>query len=77
MKEKFMDTYQTTYTNLLVQEIKATPEEYLPALLSIVRIFRDTITLKPAEDSFRQGWKEAMSGETMPIDELWADIDDE
>ncbi len=50
-----MDTYQTKYTKLLVQEIKATPEEYLPALLSIVRIFRDTITLKSAEDSFRQG----------------------
>jgi len=72
-----MDSYHKTYKNLLAQEIKATPEEYLPALLSIVRIFRETITLKPAENSFRQGWKEAVSGETMPVDTLWTDIDDE
>ena len=72
-----MDTYQTTYTNLLIREITATPEEYLPALLSIVRIFRETITMQPAENSFRQGWKEAMNGETMPINELWTDIDAE
>jgi hypothetical protein len=72
-----MDAYQTTYTDLLVREIKATPEEYLPALLSIVRIFRETISLKPAENTFRQGWKEAVSGDTMPIDTLWTDIDDE
>jgi hypothetical protein len=27
--------------------------------------------LKSAEDSFRQGWKEARNGETRPISELW------
>jgi hypothetical protein len=73
-----MDTYQTTYTNLLFREIRATPDEYLPALLNIVRIFRETIALKPAEESFRQGWKEAVNGETMPVNDLWTtDIDDE
>jgi hypothetical protein len=30
---------------------------------------------KSAEYSFRQGLKEAMSGQTMPISELWDDID--
>ncbi len=45
-----------------------------PALLNIVRVFRESITLKPAEISFRQGWEGAMSGETMPLDELWAGI---
>jgi len=30
---------------------------------------------KYAERSFRQGLKEAMSGQTMPISELWDDID--
>jgi hypothetical protein len=66
-----MDSYQTNYTNQLIQEIKATPGEYLPTLLNIVRIFRESITLKPAESSFEQGWKEAMTGETMSIEELW------
>ena len=71
-----MTSYQATYTDMLVHEIKATPDEYLPVLLNIVRLFRESITLKSAENSFRQGWKEVQSGETMPIDSLWADIDD-
>jgi hypothetical protein len=33
--------------------------------------------LKPAEETFRQGWQEAMTDETLPIEELWVDIDDE
>jgi hypothetical protein len=69
-----MNTYQANYTNQLIQEIKATPGEYLPTLLNIVRVFRKSITLKPAEESFRQGWAEAMNGETLPIDELWTGI---
>jgi len=69
-----MNSYHTDYTNQLIQEIRATPGEYLPTLLNIVRIFRESITLKPAESSFRQGWEEAMSDETMPVDELWTDI---
>ena len=69
-----MNNYHVNYTNQLIHEIKATPGEYLPTLLNIVRIFRESITLKPAESSFQQGWEEAMSGETMPIDELWVGI---
>jgi hypothetical protein len=72
-----MSNYQATYAEQLIQEIKATPEEYLPLLLKIVRLFRQSITLKPAESSFRQGWQEAMNGETMPIDDLWVGIDAE
>ncbi|MCB0208132.1 MAG: hypothetical protein KDJ52_02305 [Anaerolineae bacterium] len=60
-----------------MQEIKATPDEYLPSLLHIIRIFRESITLKSADESFKQGWQEAMTGETMPIDELWTGIDAE
>ncbi|MGB7710969.1 MAG: hypothetical protein WBL95_15780 [Microcoleus sp.] len=33
--------------------------------------------LKSAEDCFRQGWKEAMTGETVPLSELWEGIDAE
>lgn len=28
-----------------------------------------------AEQSFRQGWQEAQSGNTLPVDELWTDVD--
>jgi hypothetical protein len=72
-----MSNYQTTYAEQLIQEIKATPAEYLPALLQIVRLFRQSITLKPADSSFRQGWQEAMAGETIQIDDLWIGIDAE
>lgn len=72
-----MSNYQTTYAEQLIQEIKATPDEYLSALLEIVRLFRRSITLKPVDSSFRQGWQEAMAGETMQIDDLWIGIDAE
>jgi hypothetical protein len=70
-----MSNYQTTYTDQLIQEIKLIPNEYLPNLLRLIRLFRESVTLKPAEDSFRQGWAEAMTGDTMPIEELWVGID--
>ncbi len=69
-----MKSYHTNYTNQLIQEIEATPGEYLPSLLNIVRIFRESITLKPAESSFRQGWEEAMTNESIPVEKLWTDI---
>ncbi len=42
----------------IVHEIKGVPEEYLPNLLQVVRLFRESIALKPAEASFRKGWEE-------------------
>jgi len=70
MGEKF-SAYQEQFAN----EIKQIPEEYLPNLVQIVRIFRESVSLRPAEDSFRQGWKEALAGETRPVSELWDGID--
>ena len=32
--------------------------------------------LPPAVDGFRQGWREAMTDQTIPIDQLWVGIDD-
>ena len=63
------------YEEQLAREIKETPEEYLPNLLQIVRLFRESVALKLVEASFRQGWKEAMAGETRPVSELWEGID--
>jgi hypothetical protein len=67
----------SAYERQLIREIKGTPREYLPNLLQIVRLFRESVALKPAEASFRQGWKETMAGETRPVSELWEGIDAE
>lgn len=69
-----MAAYPSTYTERISQEVQKMPDEYLPALLEMVRLFRETVTLKPADQSFGQGWKEAMNGELLPIDELWDGI---
>ena len=63
------------YEQQLVREIHETPREYWPNLVQFVRLFRESVTLKPAEASFRQGWAEARSGETRPLSELWEGID--
>jgi hypothetical protein len=70
-----MGTYPSIYTEKISQEVEKTPDEYLPALLEMVRLFRETVTLKPAELSFRQGWQEAVSGEVLPVDQLWDGVD--
>ena len=70
-----MTVYQTLYTEKIEQEIHKTPDEYLPMLLEMVRLFRQSVALKPADESFRQGWKEALKGETMPVSELWTNLD--
>ena len=59
----------------LVREAKKVPEEYLPNLIQIIRLFRESVELKPAELSFQQGWKEAKKEETRPIAELWEGVD--
>lgn len=59
----------------LQDEIRQVPDEYLPALLNIVHAFRESVSLKDAEDSLRQGWKEVMQGDTQPVDTLWDGLD--
>ncbi|GAB4210147.1 MAG: hypothetical protein Fur006_70470 [Coleofasciculaceae cyanobacterium] len=60
----------TAVSEQLTQEIEQTPQEYLPNLLQLVRLFRQSVTLKPAEASFRQEWQEARTGETPQISQL-------
>lgn len=67
----------STYEKQLIKEMRGTPEEYLPNLLQIVRLFRESVALKPAEGSFRQGWQEAQTGQTRPVSELWKNIEAE
>ena len=61
----------------MMQEINQTPQENLPSLLQIIRLFRESVTLKLAEESFRQGWQEAITGDTIPVSQLWDGIDAE
>jgi len=70
-----MSIYQSQYAEKIEQEINKTPEEYLPILLEMIRLFRQSVVLKPADESFRQGWQEALKGETMPVSELWTNLD--
>ncbi len=72
-----MSRYFENYTSQIQDEIHRTPGEYLPALLELVRLFRQSVTLKPAQESFRQGWQEVLADETLPISDLWDDVDAE
>ena len=68
-------TTTPAYREQLLQELKTLPDEYLPYLLQLVQTFRDSVTLKPAAESFAQGWKEARTGDVMPAEALWEGID--
>ncbi len=65
--------YQRQFQN----ELKHLPKEHMSNLLQIVRLYRESVTLKPARESFIQGFKEALAGKTRPLSELWKDIDAE
>ena len=65
------------YRDEILEELEKVPAEFVPALLKLMRVFREGVTLPPAEESFRHGWAEAVSGQTRPISELWDDIDAE
>jgi hypothetical protein len=72
-----MTNQASTYEQQLIREIRETPKEYWPSLLQLVHLFRESVTLKPAEVSLRQGWQEAQDGITYPVSELWEGIDAE
>ena len=55
----------------LVHEINSIPQEYIQPLLKIVQVYRESIELKPAKESLKQGLKEAFTGEIFPVKELW------
>jgi hypothetical protein len=57
-----------SYVEKIEQEIKQMPPEHLPALFNIIHTFRESISLNTAEKSFTQGFREALTGETRPIE---------
>lgn len=72
-----MATSIATYKEDILHELEEIPAEYQAIVLEMIRIFNKSIALQSAEQSFRQGWAEALAGETHPIDELWDGIDAE
>jgi len=58
------------YEEQIVREIHEVPREYWPNLFQIIRLFRESVVLKPAEASLRQGWQEALMGQTRSVSEL-------
>ena len=58
-----MTVVTSPYRTQVVKEVEKIPDEYLTALLKMIRVFHESIILKPAEESFRQGWQEALHGE--------------
>ena len=51
----------------LQEAIEHIPAEHLANLLQIVRAFRESVTVPSAVAGFRQGWQEAMTGNTQPV----------
>ena len=70
-----MSTLPSEKQRQLLAELEGLPEEYFPLLLQMIRTYRESVLLKPAADSFRQGWAEAQVGETTLIEHLWEGID--
>ena len=68
-------TESTLYRERVLAEIDTLPDEYLPFVLQLVHTLRESIALKPAAASRRQGWAEARQGLTYPIETLWDGID--
>jgi len=68
-------TPTTNYRKQALAELDAVPDECLPLVIQLVRSLRETLGLKPAAASFRQGWEEAQDGETYPVSSLWDGID--
>jgi hypothetical protein len=65
--------FSKDYSSLLQQieqEVQRIPPEYGPALLHLVRMFCKGTTPHSVKASFRRGWQEAMSGQTLPISML-------
>jgi hypothetical protein len=70
-------TNKSSYRKQVFAEVEAVPPEFLPFLLQMIRAYRDSVSLKPAAESFRRGWREAQAGQTVPVKHLWSGINGE
>ena len=65
------------YRERVLAALDTLPDEYLPFVLQLVQTLRESVILKPAAASLRQGWVEAQQGMTYPVAEVWDGIDAE
>ncbi len=64
---------------ILTEPLKVTPESQVKVIVLFCEVdeLSQETPLKSAIESFSQGWQEAMTGKTHPLDELWVGIDNE
>ena len=70
-----MNVLVTERQQEVLADLEGLPDEYYPFLIQMIRSYRESVLLQPAADSFRRGWKEAQSGDTLPVDRLWEGLD--
>ncbi|MDP3877467.1 MAG: hypothetical protein Q8Q50_10835 [Methylobacter sp.] len=66
---------QETYLDKIELELKQTPAEYLPALLTIIHAFRESVCPDNVAKGFETSWQEMLRGEYQSVDTLWDDIE--
>jgi hypothetical protein len=71
-----MQTYINTYYQKAINDIQSIPVEYMPNLLKIINIYKNNISNNTPQQSLEIAWKEANMGNTLPIENLWNDLDD-
>ena len=70
-----MNVLVTERQQEVLADLEGLPDEYYPFLIQMIRSYRESVLLQPAADSFRRGWKEAQSSDTLPVDRLWEGLD--
>ena len=68
-------TIQEACLKKINQELQQTPAEYLPALLTIIHAFRESVNPDNAAKGFEISWQEMLRGDYQPIDNLWDDAE--
>jgi len=72
--QEFWDTHSTADCWDDMRDVALQLSPSLQATLEAKKLYH---LLKPAVESFRQGWKEALSGDTLPIESLWSEASEE
>lgn len=70
-----MSSANIPFRRQIDEEVEKIPVEFLPSLLKMLQVFRETVSLPGAEDTVRAAWKEAQSGQVHPVSELWTGLD--
>jgi hypothetical protein len=47
----------------------------MKGIVDMTRLFCEDLNLKPADESFVQGWKEAVNDESLPVEQLWEEVE--